>query len=109
FFLFVHLYEPHSPYEPPEPWRSRFKEPYDGEIAAADAAVGTLLRNLDDWGIYEKSAVLLVSDHGEGLMDHGEQEHGILLYREALQVPLIVKPAGAREHRDVGSPVALID
>src|SRR6476659_6143807 len=74
FFLFVHLYEPHSPYEPPEPWRSRFKEPYDGEIAVADAAVGTLLGKLDDWGIYERAAVILLSDHGEGLMDHGEQE-----------------------------------
>jgi arylsulfatase A-like enzyme/cytochrome c-type biogenesis protein CcmH/NrfG len=110
FFLFLHLYEPHSPYEPPEPYRSRFAEPYDGEIAAADAIVGALLRKLDDWGLYERSVVILLSDHGEGLMDHGEQEHGILLYREALQVPLIVKlPGSARKGERVEGPAALTD
>jgi choline-sulfatase len=110
FFLFVHLYEPHSPYEPPEPYRSRFALPYDGEIAAADAAVGTLLRTLEQWGLYDRSTIVLLSDHGEGLMDHGEQEHGILLYREALQVPLIVKlPGSARKGERVKRPVALID
>jgi len=110
FFLFVHLYEPHSPYEPPEPYRSRFAQPYDGEIAAADAAVGTLLRKLDDWGIYDRSVLILLSDHGEGLMDHGEQEHGILLYREAMQVPLIVKlPGSARKGERVRRLAALTD
>jgi choline-sulfatase len=110
FFLFVHLYEPHAPYEPPEPYRSRFALPYDGEIAAADAAVGMLLRKLDDWGIYERSFVILLSDHGEGLMDHGEQEHGILLYREALQVPLIFKlPRSARKGERVKWLAALTD
>ncbi len=110
FFLFIHLYEPHSPYEPPEPYRSRFAQPYDGEIAAADAAVGTLLRKLDDWGIYERSVLILLSDHGEGLMDHGEQEHGILLYREALQVPLILKlPGSSRKGERVRRMTALTD
>jgi choline-sulfatase len=110
FFLFVHLYEPHSPYEPPEPYRGRFALPYDGEIAAADAAVEALLRKLDEWGIYERSAILLLSDHGEGLMDHGEQEHGILLYREALQVPLIVKlPGSARKGERVRRLASLTD
>ncbi len=110
FFLFVHLYEPHSPYEPPEPYRSRSAQPYDGEIAAADAVVGTLLRRLDDWGMYERSVIVLLSDHGEGLMDHGEQEHGILLYREALQVPLIVKlPGSARKGERVRRLAALTD
>jgi choline-sulfatase len=110
FFLFLHLYEPHSPYEPPEPYRSRFAEPYDGEIAAADAVVGALLRKLDEWGIYERSVLVLLSDHGEGLMDHGEQEHGILLYREALQVPLIVKlPGSARKGEREPRPAALTD
>lgn len=110
FFLFVHLYEPHSPYEPPEPYRSRFAQPYDGEIAAADAAVGTLLRKLDDWRIYDRSVLIVLSDHGEGLMDHGEQEHGILLYREAMQVPLIVKlPGSARKGERVRRLAALTD
>ena len=110
FFLFVHLYEPHSPYEPPEPYRSRFAQPYDGEIAAADAVVEALLQKLDEWRIYDRSVVILLSDHGEGLMDHGEQEHGILLYREALQVPLIVKlPGSARKGERVRRPAALTD
>ncbi len=110
FFLFLHLYNPHAPYEPPEPFRSRFALPYDGEIAAADAAVGTLLRKLDEWGLYERSTIVLLSDHGEGLLDHGEQEHGILLYREALAVPLLVKlPGSARKAERVPGPAALTD
>ncbi len=107
FFLFVHLYEPHSPYRPPEPFRSRFADPYDGEIATADALAGRLLDELRRRGLYEKALVVLLSDHGEGLGDHGEDEHGLLLYREALQVPLLVKlpgreRAGERVRRNVG-------
>ena len=110
FFLFVHLYEPHAPYQPPEPYRSRVALPYDGEIAAADAVVGELLRKLDEWGLYDRAAVVLLSDHGEGLMEHGEQEHGILLYREALQVPLIVKlPGSVRRGERVAGPAGLAD
>ena len=72
--------------------------------------MGALLQKLDDWGIYDRSAVLLLSDHGEGLMDHGEQEHGILLYREALQVPLIVKlPGSARKGERVAQAASLTD
>jgi arylsulfatase A-like enzyme/Flp pilus assembly protein TadD len=95
FFLFVHLYDPHTPWTPPEPQRARWGASYEGEIAAADAAVGTLLEGLRALGRYDSSVVVLTSDHGEGLGDHGEQEHGILLYREVLQVPLLVKLAGS--------------
>ncbi|MEO8276088.1 MAG: sulfatase-like hydrolase/transferase [Thermoanaerobaculia bacterium] len=107
FFLFLHLYEPHAPYRPPEPFRSRYRDPYDGEIATADALVADLLAELDRRGLYNRSLIVLLSDHGEGLGDHGEDEHGLLLYREALQVPLIVKlpgavRAGERVQRDVG-------
>jgi arylsulfatase A-like enzyme/Flp pilus assembly protein TadD len=110
FFLFLHLYEPHSPYEPPEPFRSRYALPYDGEIATADSSVGTLLAKLDEWGIYDRSVIILLSDHGEGLMEHGEQEHGILLYREALQVPLIIKlPGSKRKGERVRQSSALVD
>ncbi|MEM8931412.1 MAG: sulfatase, partial [Acidobacteriota bacterium] len=91
FFFFFHLYEPHAPYEPPPPFAERFDDPYDGEIAAADAIVGQLLETLRDTGVYDRALVILVSDHGEGLGAHGEEEHGLLLYREALQIPLIVK------------------
>ncbi len=110
-FLFLHLYEPHSPYEPPEPFASRYAAaPYDGEIAAADAIVGRLLERLDAWDLYERSMIVLLSDHGEGLGDHGEQEHEFLLYREALQVPLLVKlPGGERGGATVANPAQLSD
>ena len=110
FFLFVHLYEPHSPYEPPEPFRSRYASPYDGSIAAADAVVGDVLGGLRSRRLYERSLVVLLSDHGEGLGEHGEDYHGILLYREALQVPLLLKlPGEARRGTTVERPVGLVD
>ncbi|MXX61432.1 MAG: sulfatase-like hydrolase/transferase [Holophagales bacterium] len=91
FFLFLHLYEPHAPYNPPPPFADRYADPYDGEVAAADAVVGDLIRRLEERGLYDDALVILLSDHGEGLMDHGEMDHLILIYREVLQVPLIVK------------------
>ncbi len=111
FFLFLHLYEPHTPYEPPEPFRSRYAaQPYDGEIAAADAIVGDFVAQLKRRGLYDHSIVILLSDHGEGLGEHGEREHGIFLYREALHVPLLIKlPASSRAGETVREPVTLID
>jgi arylsulfatase A-like enzyme/predicted negative regulator of RcsB-dependent stress response len=107
FFLFVHVFEPHSPYAPPEPFRGRYGDTYDGEVAAADAAVGAVVAGLRELGVYDRSLVVLLSDHGEGLGDHGEAEHGVLLYREALHVPLLVKlpgreRAGSRETAPAG-------
>jgi tetratricopeptide (TPR) repeat protein len=89
WFLFLHLYEPHAPYRPPE--RYQHLAPYDGEIAHADEIVGKLLHDLRTSGSYDASTIVLFSDHGEGLGDHGEQEHGLFLYEEAVQVPLVVK------------------
>ncbi len=110
FFLFLHLYEPHSPYTPPEAMRGRAALAYDGEIAAADAVVGKVLDELRRAGLYDRSLVVLLSDHGEGLGDHGEEFHGILLYREALQVPLIVKlPGAVRAGESVATPAGLVD
>jgi arylsulfatase A-like enzyme/Flp pilus assembly protein TadD len=111
FFLFLHLYEPHTPYTPPEPFAARYKSnPYDGEIAEADAIVGDLLQALKDQGIYDKAVIILLSDHGEGLGDHGEAEHGIFLYREALQVPLLLKlPGSSLGNSSVAAPAQLVD
>jgi len=110
FFLLLHLYEPHTPYEPPEPFASRYKLPYDGEIAAADAIVGDFLADLKQRGLYDRAIVVLLSDHGEGLNEHGEQEHGVFLYREALQVPLLLKLPGSRQGGTrVAAPAELID
>jgi arylsulfatase A-like enzyme/Flp pilus assembly protein TadD len=88
-FLFLHLYEPHKPYAPPD----RFKQydPYDGEIAYSDEIVGRLMAYLKAHQLYDRSTIVLLSDHGEGLGDHGEQEHGLFVYEEAIHVPLIVK------------------
>lgn len=100
FFLFVHLFEPHAPYTPS----------YDGEITKADEAVGELLDSIRQTKRYDETLIILLSDHGEGLREHGEQEHGVLLYREALQVPLIVKlPRSKRAGTRIKTPVQLID
>ncbi|HEY6141000.1 MAG TPA: sulfatase-like hydrolase/transferase [Thermoanaerobaculia bacterium] len=99
FFFLLHLYEPHAPYAS-----------YDVQIAAADAIVGRFLDFLKKKGIYERAIVILLSDHGEGLNDHGEAEHGIFLYREALHVPLLLKlPRSERAGQTVHKPAALID
>ena len=110
FFLFFHLNEPHTPYQPPEPFRSRYSSPYDGEVAAADQVVGSLLAELKSLGVYDRTVILLLSDHGEGLGEHGEPEHGLLLYTETLRVPLMLKLPDARwAGRSVSAPVQLID
>lgn len=110
FFLFLHLYEPHAPYTPPPPFAGRYADAYDGEVAAADSVVGELIRHLEERGLYDDALVILLSDHGEGLMDHGEMDHLILIYREVLQVPLIVKlPAGERAGERVAANAQLGD
>jgi arylsulfatase A-like enzyme/Flp pilus assembly protein TadD len=110
FFLFLHLFEPHTPYDAPEPFRSAASHPYDGEIAYVDSIVGSFLDDLQRRGIYDRAVVILLSDHGEGLGDHGETEHGIFVYREAIHVPLIVKlPKNANAGTAVDSPVGLVD
>lgn len=110
FFFLLHLFEPHSPYTPPEPFKSRYSLPYDGEIATADAIVGQFIDDLKAKKIYDRAVIVLMSDHGEGLDDHGESEHGIFLYREELHVPLMVKlPNGDQANRTIKEPVGLID
>ncbi len=106
-FLFLHLYEPHKPYAPP----ARFAAfaPYDGEIAYADEIVGKLFDRLRALGLFDKATIVLLADHGEGLGDHGEQEHGMFLYQETMHVPLIVKIPGQHERRTVDAPAQHID
>ncbi len=95
FFAFLHLYEPHSPYTPP-PQHQDLADPYDGEVAYADELVGRLVSRLRSRGLLDRVILAVTSDHGEGLRDHGEQEHGFFLYREAVQVPLILRLPGGR-------------
>lgn len=107
-FLFLHLSEPHAPYIAAEDTREL--SPYDAEITHADEIVGRLVQYLKEHQLYERATILLVSDHGEALGEHGETGHGLLAYEESLRVPLIVKqPGGDGARRRVRTPVQQID
>ncbi len=94
FFFWLHLYDPHSAYDPPEPFHSAYRDHlYDGEIAYADAQLGRLIAWLKQNHLYDNTAVVLLSDHGESLGEHGEKEHGFFVYNTTLRVPLVIKPA----------------
>lgn len=110
FFFLFHLFEPHTPYDPPEPFKSRYPSAYDGEIAAADGVVGEFFAFLKSSGLYDRAIIIVLSDHGEGLGDHGEGEHGLFLYRETIRVPLLLKlPKSELGGTTVDRPVQLID
>ncbi|HEX9162535.1 MAG TPA: sulfatase-like hydrolase/transferase, partial [Thermoanaerobaculia bacterium] len=110
FFYFLHIYEPHAPYNAPEPFRSASRTAYDGEIAYADSIVGGFLDHLRSRGVFDRAIIVVMGDHGEGLGDHGESTHGILLYREALHVPLLIKLPKARDGgTTVDTPAGLVD
>jgi arylsulfatase A-like enzyme/Tfp pilus assembly protein PilF len=110
FFLFVHYFDPHFPYEAPEPYRSAAPTLYEGELAFVDAQVGLLLGELARLGEAERTLVILTSDHGEGLGDHGEDSHGNFLYDSTLHVPLILRcPGVIPRGRRVDQQVRLID
>jgi len=90
FFLWAHLFDPHAPYEAPPPYAERHaRNPYDAEVAYADAQVGRLLEWLETSGAARSTLVVVTSDHGEGLGDHGEDEHMLLVYDSTLRVPLL--------------------
>lgn len=111
FFLWVHCYDPHGPYDPPAPYDARYKaDPYDGEIAYMDAALGKLLAGLKARNLYEGTVVLVTSDHGEAFGEHGERHHGIFLYDETIHVPLLVKlPKEKLAGKSVEARVGLAD
>jgi choline-sulfatase len=117
FLLFAHYYDPHAPYAPPAPYREMMSgRPYDGEIAFADQEIGRLLDFLRERKLLARTLVILVSDHGEGFGEHGEETHGILLYQGTLKVAFIVRPpegarfAGKRPAgRRSAEPVMLVD
>jgi choline-sulfatase len=93
FFLWLHLYDPHNPYDPPEPFNTEYKgHLYDGEIAYADHELGKLIAWLKQSKLYDSSVIVATSDHGESLGEHGEDEHGFFIYNATVHVPLIVKP-----------------
>jgi choline-sulfatase len=110
FFLFLHYYDPHMPYEPPEPFASRFAEtPYAGEIAYADACIGKFIAKLKELNLYESSLIIIAGDHGEMLGEHGELDHSYFIYQSALRVPLIFKLPDQTTARKIDDLVGLID
>jgi len=108
--LWLHLYEPHDPYEPPEPFASRYRDrPYDGEVAYTDALVGQLDDALERLGLKSQTLLAVASDHGEGLGDHQETLHGFFVYQTTLAVPLIVRGPGIVGGGRIDANVGLVD
>jgi arylsulfatase A-like enzyme/Flp pilus assembly protein TadD len=110
YFCWVHVFEPHFPYEPPEPFASRFRgRPYHGEVAAADAALAPLLEPVLAAAARGRTLVVLTADHGESLGEHGEATHGIFAYEAALRVPLVLYQPRLFAPRHVCEPVRHVD
>jgi arylsulfatase A-like enzyme/Tfp pilus assembly protein PilF len=92
FFLWVHLYDPHDPYDPPAPFNTRYAaNPYHGELAYSDFAIGKLLTTLRAQALFDGTLIAVVADHGEAFGEHGERSHGFFLYDETVHVPLLIK------------------
>jgi arylsulfatase A-like enzyme/Flp pilus assembly protein TadD len=92
FFIWLHFYDAHDPYDPPEPFKTHYASaPYDGEIAYTDSIVGSFLDVLRKHGLYENSLIAIAADHGEAFGEHGEERHGMFLYDETIHVPLLLK------------------
>jgi choline-sulfatase len=110
-FVWIHLYDPHDPYQPPPPFALTYKDHlYDGEIAYADSALANFVAFLKKSGRYENSLIVVVGDHGEGLGEHHENTHGIFLYDSTTHVPLIVKmPGGSDPGKVVDAQVRTTD
>jgi arylsulfatase A-like enzyme/Tfp pilus assembly protein PilF len=110
-FLWVHYYDPHEPYAPPErPGRTLAGTGYDREISYLDACLGELVRKLRERGILDKALLVVAGDHGESLGEHGEKTHGLLLYQGALHVPLIFRAPGLVPRGGAfGGPAELAD
>ncbi len=103
FFAWLHFYDAHSPYSPPEPFLSRFRDrPYAGEIAYVDSQVGRLLEWLDTRGLADRTVVVVIGDHGESLQEHGEATHGLFIYESTTRVPFVIRaPYSAARGRRV--------
>ena len=101
FFVFFHIYEPHTPCAPPARFTQADK--YDGEIAYADEIVGQLFAYLRKRNWYDDATIVVTADHGEGLKDHQEEEHGLFVYEETIRVPLMIKRPGAVSLAETGA------
>jgi len=110
WFCWVHLFDPHIPYAPPEPFASRYStRPYDGEVAFMDEQLGRFFAALGRTGALDRALVVVAGDHGEALGEHGEPTHGIFIYEATTHVPLLVHLPGQTQGRRVAGPVGLVD
>ncbi len=110
FFLMLHYYDPHADYTPPEPFASKFADNlYAGEVAFTDHCIGQFIQKLKDVKMYDSTLLIITSDHGEMLGEHGEEEHTYFIYESAIKVPLIVKLPGQKKGSIVTQPVGLVD
>ena len=110
FFLFLHYYDPHDDYVPPEPFASEFADNlYAGEIAYADHCIGQVLEKLKELKLDKSTLIIITSDHGEMLGEHGEDTHMYFIYQGAVKVPLIFKVPGRQKHKVINKTVGLID
>ena len=111
FFAWIHLYDPHTPYDPPEPFKTEYTgHPYRGEVAFTDAQVGRVVAFLEERGLLDKTVIAVLGDHGESLGDHGEESHGFFIYEAVTHVPFIVRaPFAKTGARVVEDPVRIID
>ena len=111
FFLWFHLWDAHDPYNPPEPFRSRFPNaPYNGGIAYVDDTVGKLIDYLKSQGLFDNSVIAIAADHGESLGEHGELTHSIFLYDSTIHVPMLLKLPGNRfAGQHVKATASLVD
>jgi len=111
FFIWLHFYDAHDPYDPPEPFKTHYASfPYDGEIAYTDSIVGSLVEVLRKHGLYQDSVIAIAADHGEAFGEHGEERHGMFLYDETIHVPLLLKlPAERLGGERVEERVALAE
>ncbi len=111
FLLWLHLYDPHAPYDPPQPFKGRYaSDLYDGEIAYADSVVGKFLEQLRAQHLYDDALIVVMADHGEALGEHGERGHGIFLYDPTIHVPLLFKlPRDRFGGKRIDSRAGLVD
>jgi arylsulfatase A-like enzyme/Flp pilus assembly protein TadD len=111
FFIWLHFYDAHDPYDPPEPFKTHYASaPYDGEIAYTDSIVGSFVEVLRKHGLYQNSVIAIAADHGEAFGEHGEERHGMFLYDETIHVPLLLKlPADRLGGKRVEERVALAE
>jgi len=110
FFLWVHVYDAHDPYDPPPPFKERYAAaPYDGEIAYVDSALGKLFNELRKHGLLDETLMTVMADHGESLGAHGENTHGVFLYDETLHVPLLIKLPLQHGGKKVETRAGLVD